>query len=69
MLVRAIAIMKLAMLQFQREHCAFKFQIAATIVYHKAVVTQTPIILASEMVSVYADCRISLKDMNRELLH
>ena len=45
-----------AMVKFQQEHRAYKFQVAVSIVFHKAVdptvVTHPPVVLTSEMVAV-----------------
>ena len=47
------------MMDFQQKHSAYKFQIAVSIVFHKAVdpalVTQQPVVLTSEMVAIYTD--------------
>ena len=52
---------------------AYKFQIAASVVFHKtvgpAVITEPPVALASEMVAVYADAIPPLDDVNRQLLY
>ena len=60
------------MMDFQQKHSAYKFQIAVSIVFHKAVdhavVTQPPVVLRSEMVAVYADAP-PLNDVNRQLLN
>ena len=44
---------------------AYKFQIAVSIVFHKAVV---PVVLTLEMVAVYADAPAPIIDVNRQLL-
>ena len=59
---------------FQAKHCAYKFQVAIPIVYHKvvdpSVVTQPPVTLTSEMIAVYAaDAAPPLDDVNRQLLN
>ena len=71
-LEKAIAVFKPVMLDFQQKHIAYKFQIAVSIVFHKAVdssvVTHPPVVLTSEMVAVYADAP-PLNDVNRQLLN
>ena len=71
-LEKAIAVFKPVMMDFQQKHNADKFQIAVSIVFHKAVdpavVTQPPVTLTSEMVAVYADAP-PLNDVNRQLLN
>ena len=46
------------MMDFQQKHSAYKFQIAVSIVSHKAIdpalLTQPPVTITSEMVAVYA---------------
>ena len=59
---------------FQDKHRAYKFQVAITIVCHKevdpSVVTQPPVTLTSEMITVYtADVAPPLDDVNRQLLN
>ena len=58
---------------YQTKHHAYKFQVAITIVCHKAVdpsvVTQPPVTLTSEMVAVYADAAPPLDDVSRQLLN
>ena len=59
---------------FQVKHHAYKFRDAITIVCHTAVdpsvVTQPPVTLASEMITVYAaDAAPPLDDVNRQLLN
>ena len=59
---------------FQDKHRAYKFQVAITIVCHKAVdpsvVTQPPATLTSEMIAVYAaDATLLLDEVNRQLLN
>ena len=58
-LQKDIAVFKPVMMDFQQKHSAYKFQIAVSIVFHKAVdpavITQPPVRLTSEMVAVYAD--------------
>ena len=55
------------------KHHAYKFQVAITIVCHKAVdprvVTQPPVTLTSEMIAVYAHAAPPLDDVNRQLLN
>ena len=50
---------KPVMAKFRRGHQAYKFQIPADVVFHKAVdpavITQPPVTLTSEMVAVYSD--------------
>ena len=57
---------------FQQKHSAYKFQIAVSIVFHKAVnsavVTQPPVMLTSEMVAVYANAP-PLNGVNQQLLN
>ena len=58
----------------QEKHHAYKFQVAITIVCHKAVdrsvVTQPPVTLTSEMIAVYAtDAALPLDDGIRQLLN
>ena len=61
------------MMDFQQKHNAYKFQIAVSIVFHKAVdpavVTQPPVTLTSEIVDVYADAHLPLNDVNRQMLN
>ena len=68
----AVAVFKPVMMDFQQKHSAYKFQIAVSIVFHKAVdpaiVTQPAVALSSEMVTVYADAP-PLNDVNRQLLN
>ena len=64
----------LPMTQFHTEHHAYKFQIAITIVCHKAVdprvVRQPPVTLTSEMIAVYAaDTAPPIDDVNRRVLN
>ena len=70
---KAIDIFKPAMVMFQQENGAYKFQVAASIVFHKAVdptaVTHPPVVLTSEMVAVYTDAARPLVDLNRQLLN
>ena len=51
----ALHLLLLTMTQFHTKHRAYKFQVAITIVYHKAVdssvVTQPPVTLTSEMIA------------------
>ena len=59
---------------FRVKHRAYKFQVAITIVCHKAVdpsvVTQPPVTLTSEMIAVYAaDAAPPLDDVDRQLLN
>ena len=59
------------MMDFQQKHSAYKFQVAVSIVFHKAVdsavIMQPPVVLTSEMVAVYADA--PRNDVNRQLLN
>ena len=72
-LKKLIAVFKPAMVKFQQEHLAYKFQVVVSIVFHNAVdpavVTQPPVVLTSEMVVVYADAAPPLNDVNRQLLN
>ena len=72
-LKKAIAVFMPVMSTFQQEHCAYKFQIAVTVVFHKAVdpavVTQPPVTLTSEMIAVYTDAIPPLEDVYRQLLN
>ena len=67
---KPIAEFKPVMMDFQQKDNAYKFQIAVSIVCHKAVdpavVTQPPVTLTSEMVAVNADAP-PLNDVNRQL--
>ena len=69
----AIAVFAPAMATFQQEHHAYKFQMAVNVVFHKAVdpavVTQPPVTLTSEMLSVYPGVVHPLEDVNRQLLN
>ena len=71
-LEKAITVFKPVMMDFQQKPSAYKFQIAVSIVFHKAVdpavVTQPPVVLTSEMVAVYADTP-PLNEVNRQLLN
>ena len=70
-LEKAIAVFKTVMMDFQQKHSAYKFQIAVSIVFHKAVdpavVTRPLVLLTSEMVAAYADA--PLNDVNPQLLN
>ena len=72
-LSNAIHLLQRTMQNFQHKHQAYKFQIAITIVCHKAVdssvVTQPTVTLTSEMCDVYADAAPPLHNANRELLN
>ena len=72
-LKKAIAVFKPVMTEFQQKHSAYKFQVAVSIVFHKAVdpavITQPPVVLTSEMVAVYADAAPPLNDVNCQLLN
>ena len=61
------------MTKFHQKHRAYKFQIAVSVVFHKAVdpavITQLPVALASEMVAIYADAILPLDDVNCQLLN
>ena len=67
-LEKAVAVFEPEMIDFQQQHNAYKFQIAVSIFFQKAVdpavVTQSPVTLTSEMVAVYADAP-ALNDVNR----
>ena len=71
-LQKAIYIFKQVMMNFQQKHSAYKFQIAVSIDFHKAVdpavIMQPPVVLTPEMVAVYTDAP-SLNDVNRQLLN
>ena len=58
------------MMDFQQKHSAYKFQIAVSIVFRKAVylsvITQPSVGLTTEMVAVYADPP-PLNDVYRQL--
>ena len=72
-LKEAIAVFTPVMTKFHQEHRAYKFQIAVCVVFHNAVdpavVTQPPVTLASEMVTVYSDAVPPHEDLNRQLLN
>ena len=72
-LKKDIAVFTPVMTTFQQEHRAYKFQIAVTVVFHKAVDpavgTQPPVTLTSEMVAVYSDAFSPLKNVYRQLLN
>ena len=70
----ALHLLLLTMTQFHIKHHAYKFQVAITIVCHKAVdpsvVTQSPVTLTSEIIAVYAaDTFPPLNDVNLQLLN
>ena len=71
-LQKAIAVSEPVMVDFQQKPNAYKFQIADSIVFHKAVdpavITQPLVTLTSEMVAVCADDP-PLNDVNRQLLN
>ena len=71
-LKKTINAFKPAMAKFQQEHRAYKFQVAASIVFHKTVdrtvVTHPSVVLTSEMVAVYTNAAPPLIDVNRHLL-
>ena len=56
-MLKAVAVFKSVMMNFQQKHSAYKFQIAVDVVFHKAVdpVVVTPMTLTSEMFAVYED--------------
>ena len=60
-----------SMSTYQRDHSAYKFQMAVDVIFHKAVdptvITQPAITLTSEMVAVYG--AHPLEDINRQLLN
>ena len=72
-LKKAIAVFTPVMTKFHQEHCAYKFQIAVCVVFHKAVdpavVIQPTVTLTSEMVAVYSDASPTLEDVNHQLLN
>ena len=72
-LKKAIDVFKPAMVKFQQDHRAYKFQVAVSIVFHNAfdstVVTHPPVVLTSEMIAVYTDASPPLVDVNRQLLN
>ena len=69
-LKKSIDVFKPEMVQFHR---AYKFQVAVSIVFHKAVdptvVTHPPVVLTYEIVAVYTDAASTLLDVNRQLLN
>ena len=70
----ALHLLRPPMKTFIVKHRAYKFQVAITIVYHKAldpsVVTQPPVTLTSEMIAVYAaDATQPLDEVDRQLLN
>ena len=54
----AVSSVQHSMTKYNREHCAYKFQMDVYVAFHKvvdpAIITQPPITLTSEMVAVYA---------------
>ena len=72
-LKKTIAVFKPVMVNFQQKHSAYKFQFAASIVFHKtvdpAVITHPPVVLTSEMVAEYEDADPPLNDVYRQLLN
>ena len=72
-LKEAIAVFSPIISKFQQEHHAYNFQIAACVVFHKAVgpavATQPPVTLTSEMVAVYSDASPPLEGVDRQLLN
>ena len=72
-LKKAIDVFKPAMVKFHSEHRTYLFQVAFSIVFHKAinptVVTHPPVVLTSEMFAVYTDAAPPLVDVNRQLLN
>ena len=68
-LKKAIAVFKPVMRDFQQKHSACKFQIAADVVFHKAVATQPMVALTSELVDVYAGAAPPVNGVNRQLLN
>ena len=72
-LKKAIAVFTHVMTRFHQEHCAYKLQIAVSVVFHKAVdpavITRPPVTLTSEMIAVYADDVPPLDDVNCQLLN
>ena len=55
-LKKAVNVLEPAMVKFHRDHLSHKFQIAVSVVFHKAVdsavVTHPPVVLTSEMVAI-----------------
>ena len=72
-LKKTIDVFKSVMVMFQQEHLAYKFLVAVSLVFRKAVdptvVTYPPVVLTSEMVAVYTDAGPPLVDVNRQLLN
>ena len=62
-----------SMSKYQRDHSAYKFQMAVHVIFHKAVdptgITQPAVTLTSEMVAVYGGDTPPLEDINRQLLN
>ena len=62
-----------SMSTYQRDHSAYKFQMAVDVIVHKAVdptvITQPAVTLTSEMVAVYGGDTPPLDDTNRQLLN
>ena len=60
-----------SMSTYQRDHSAYKFQMAVDVIFHKAVdptvITHPAVTLTSEMVAVYG--APPLEDINRQLLN
>ena len=60
-----------SMSTYQRDHSAYKFQMAVDVIFHKGVdptvITQPAVTLTSEMVAVYG--APPLEDINRQLLN
>ena len=60
-----------SMSTYQRDHSAYKFQMAVDVIFHKAVdptvITQPAVTLTSEMVAVYG--AHPLEDINHQLLN
>ena len=56
-----------SMSKYHRDHKAYKFQLAADVIFHKAVdpavITEPPVTLASEKVAVYAGDALPLEDI------
>ena len=73
LLLRAITSFRPSMSTYHRDHCAYKFQMAVYVIFHKAVDptvgTQPPVTLTSEMFVVYAGDAPPLEDINRQLLN
>ena len=69
----AVRALKPSMDNYHHNHCAYKFQIAVDVVFHKvvdpAVITQAPVTLTSEMVAVSSGDAPPLADVNHQLVN